>query len=267
MRLRLRFEVVGSVAKAQLASLSNPISDLSSHSFDTWFDMDLYRALTRRTVLIRNVDKPALILGSSQRFNLPRDAHSEIEGILIVNRRSGGGAVLVMPNDPIWLDVWIPRGDPLWDIDIVRSTHWIGDWWVRVLEAFGVKQLFVYRTRPTKSVLADIICFAGLGPGEVSVANRKLTGVAQWRCQEGSLFHCALYKRWDAPSLYPLLDLVDHIGFDGLDRCELLEHLLDHTLGLETALGSTLDSACIIDAAIRALPDGLGAWDLSIPES
>lgn len=252
-----------SMAKARLKPLSNSIPDASNQYLNSWFDMDTYRHLKRRSIFVRNVDKPALILGSSQRINLPLDTYGESQGILIMNRRSGGGAVLVTPDDPIWLDVWIPRDDPLWDFDIVRAAHWIGTWWVRVLEELGVRKLFVYRTRPTKSFLADAICFAGLGPGEVTVANRKLTGVAQWRCHDGSLFHCALYKRWDALSLYPLINLSDHIGLGGFDRTELLEHLLSHTLGLETALGSSFEPARIIDAALRALPNGPTTWDLA----
>ena len=52
--------------------------------------------------------------------------------------RGGGGAAAGrgrggadQPGDPLWVDVWIPRGDPLYDEDARRSAVWVGEWWGR----------------------------------------------------------------------------------------------------------------------------------------
>ena len=39
----------------------------------------------------------------------------------VVRRRSGGGAVLVGAGEQVWVEVWIPRDDALWDDDVIRS--------------------------------------------------------------------------------------------------------------------------------------------------
>jgi hypothetical protein len=45
------------------------------------------------------------------------------------------------------------------------------------------------------------VCFAGLGPGEVTVDGRKAVGIAQRRTRAGSLFQCAVPLRWDGARL------------------------------------------------------------------
>jgi hypothetical protein len=47
------------------------------------------------------------------------------------------------------------------------------------------------------------VCFAGLGPGEVTVGGRKLVGWTQRRTRAGSRFSGLMYPRWDP---VPLLD-------------------------------------------------------------
>ena len=40
---------------------------------------------------------------------------------------------------------------------------------------------------------AELVCFAGLGPGEVLVAGRKLVGISQRRTRHGSRFQCMVH--------------------------------------------------------------------------
>ena len=47
-------------------------------------------------------------------------------GIDVVRRRSGGGAVYVHPTESFWIDIVVPRGDALWNDDIGKSMWWIG---------------------------------------------------------------------------------------------------------------------------------------------
>ena len=87
-----------------------------------------------RAVWIADPDAPALVLGSAQpASDVRRDAEIEV-----VRRRSGGGAVLVVPGEVLWVDVIVPAGDELWDDDVGRASHWVGDVWAAALAELGV---------------------------------------------------------------------------------------------------------------------------------
>ncbi len=103
------------------------------------------------------------------------------EGVDVVRRRSGGGAVLVGAGEQVWVEVWIPRDDPLWDDDVIRSSWWLGETWKRALEELGAPGLLVHRRRSTGRDWSDLVCFAGIGPGEVMAGTAKVVGVAQRR--------------------------------------------------------------------------------------
>ncbi|MGH9122123.1 MAG: lipoyl protein ligase domain-containing protein, partial [Acidimicrobiales bacterium] len=69
-----------------------------------------------RTVRVLELDTPALVLGSTQHAGLVDYARAERAGVEVARRRSGGAAVLVDPG-LLWVEVVIPRHDPLWDDD------------------------------------------------------------------------------------------------------------------------------------------------------
>jgi len=152
-----------------------------------------------RTVRLVDVSGPALVLGSTQ----PDVASS---GIPVVRRRSGGGAVLVRPGELLWVDVLLPAGDPLWDDDVGRSFHWLGQVWVDALASLGVES--TWNDGPMICTpWCRQVCFAGIGPGEVTVDGRKVVGLAQRRTRAGALFQCAALLRWDAHEIVDLLGL------------------------------------------------------------
>lgn len=64
--------------------------------------------------------------------------------------------------------------------------------------------------------LGRIACFAGTGPGEVSVAGAKVVGISQRRTRLGSLFHTAALTRFDPERLAGFL------SFDPLSRHRLV---------------------------------------------
>jgi lipoate-protein ligase A len=156
-------------------------------------------------VVVRRADRPALVLGSTQDLDDVDRNRAARAGVAVVRRRSGGGAVLIGPADPLWLDLWVPRGDPLWSDDVVVAAWWVGEWWAAALRHAGGAGVAVHRGGGTGGPLARRICFAGVGPGEVTVEGRKVVGIAQWRCREGALFHTCAYRRFDPRAVTGLL--------------------------------------------------------------
>ncbi|MEY2403531.1 MAG: lipoate---protein ligase, partial [Acidimicrobiaceae bacterium] len=132
----------------------------------------------------------ALVLGS-------RQAMVDIPGIEVVRRRSGGGAVHLAPGGTLWVDVVVPRGDDLWDDDVSRATYWLGDAWA---EAIGDRAV-VHRGAMVRNEWSDLVCFCGLGPGEVTIDGRKVVGISQRRTREAARFQCVTYERWDPEPL------------------------------------------------------------------
>ncbi|MDP9389628.1 MAG: hypothetical protein M3Q48_17360, partial [Actinomycetota bacterium] len=67
----------------------------------------------------------------------------------------------------------------------------------------------VHRGGLVASAWSAMVCFAGLGPGEVTVGGRKVVGLAQRRTREGALFQCALPLAWDPVPLLAALGVED----------------------------------------------------------
>jgi lipoate-protein ligase A len=137
----------------------------------------------------------AVVLGSTQAM-----PENEAIGLDVVRRRSGGGAVLVTPDDPVWVDVDLPAGDPLWSDDVGHSFLWLGEAWAAALAALGLDGE-VHRGPFEPGRWGKAVCFAGRGPGEVFVDGAKVVGLAQRRTRAGARFQCAVLRRWDPEPL------------------------------------------------------------------
>ncbi|HEV3226387.1 MAG TPA: hypothetical protein VGZ52_06125 [Acidimicrobiales bacterium] len=151
-----------------------------------------------RGVWIFDVEHPALVLGSTQ--PQPQVAAPDIE---VVRRRSGGGAVFLDPGRTLWVDVVVPRGDDFWDDDVGRATHWLGERWAGALG--GAAR--VHRGAMVRTAWSDVVCFAGLGPGEVTIGGDKVVGISQRRTRDAARFQCVAYEVWDDEPLLGLLGL------------------------------------------------------------
>jgi lipoate-protein ligase A len=153
------------------------------------------------TVWVFSVDRPALVLGSTQPDDLVDRAAATAAGVEVARRRSGGGAVWLEPGGTSWVDVLLPRGDPRWDDDVGRAAYWLGEAWA---DAIGAPAE-VHRGGMVCSAESGRACFAGLGPGEVTVGGRKAVGISQRRTRAGARFQCVAYERFDPGPLSDLL--------------------------------------------------------------
>lgn len=160
-----------------------------------------------RTVWVFDVDRPALVLGSTQRDEVVDRDETTRAGIEVVRRRSGGGAVLLEPGGATWIDVVVPADDPLWDDDVGRSFHWLGDVWRDALAAFGIDGA-VHRDRPMQTRWSELVCFAGLGAGEVVVrGGAKVLGMSQRRTRAGARLQTTVLHDWSPRRFAALLAL------------------------------------------------------------
>jgi lipoate-protein ligase A len=201
-------------------------------------------------------DRPALVLGSGQRSSPPPatggvhpavldEALAAREGVDIVRRRSGGAAVLLEPGGVVWADVIVPRGHALWDDDVGRATWWVGAWWQRALATLGV-DTEVHRGAMVRNRWSSVICFAGIGPGEVLAGGRKVVGVSQRRTRSMARFQTAALLHWRPPLLAALC------GIAPLGR-PLERVLVDGAVGLGD-LQRGLDVSSVQAALLAALP-------------
>lgn len=145
--------------------------------------------------------RPALVLGSTQDESVVDRAAVDAAGADVVRRRSGGGAVWVAAGDPLWVDVIVPRGDPLWRDDVARSVLPIGRAWQRALAAVGFGATAVHDGPMVHTTWSRLVCFAGVGPGEVLRGTAKVVGISQRRTRGWARFQCAVPLRWDPAPL------------------------------------------------------------------
>lgn len=128
-----------------------------------------------------------MALGSTQQEAVVDHDAARRAGTEVVRRRSGGGAVHLVPGAVTWVDVVIPATDPRWEADLGRSFAWLGAAWAEVLVGLGVEHVAVHEGPMRRTAWSDLVCFAGLGPGEVTVAGRKAVGLSQRRTRRRPL--------------------------------------------------------------------------------
>jgi lipoate-protein ligase A len=170
---------------------------------------------TTRLVWWQAPERPTVVLGSTQPDAVVDRERAAAAGVDVVRRRSGGGAVWLGGGDVTWVDVVVPAGDPLWDDDVGGAAHWLGDVWSRALAPWltdpgaGGGSVSVHRAGLVRTEWSQLVCFAGRGPGEVTVDGAKVVGVSQRRTRSGARFQCAVLHRWDPAPLLDVLALDD----------------------------------------------------------
>jgi lipoate-protein ligase A len=209
----------------------------------------------RRSVGLCTVVGPTtLVLGSTQRRDTIDPARVAGYGAEVVRRGSGGGAVLVGPAAQVWIDVWLPHDDALWDEDVLRSSWWLGESWAGALEGLGAPPLVVHRQGATGAEWSDVVCFAGLGPGEVTAGTAKVVGVAQRRSREGARLHSMAPLVWDPAPLVHLLSLDEE---ETRRACDALDDVATGVRAVVDRWRDEDDEAVVTaveDAVLNALP-------------
>lgn len=220
------------------------VLSLRAGQLAAWFDVDAFRTAGRR-VVVRAVDRPVLVLGSTQDDVIVDRTRARKASVDVVRRRSGGGAVLLEPGAQCWVDVWVPRDDPLWSPEPRRSAERVGAWWAASIDRNGeAGPVSVHRGPAAPGPGGGPVCFGGVGAGEVLVGGRKLVGLAQWRSREGSLVHGCAYRSWDPVGVTSLL-------VAGLLPEGFLAALTGAAIGLEEAGAS----GWTVDSLLAALPE------------
>jgi lipoate-protein ligase A len=189
------------------------------------YDYSSIRRSDVATMYVARTERPTLVLGGSQASDVLDQ--NKIARTPVRRRRGGGGLVLLRPKD-LWVDWWIPRQDERWNYDVHVSSLRVGQWWADVLSdrVHGVR----LHEGPLEGEEAyRVVCFAGRGPGEVFVNDRKAVGVTQWRVREGVFVSTVLHAE-------PTSDVLDYLSVIPPGLANALDH---HAL-------STLES---VDAA------------------
>jgi len=157
------------------------------------FDVGQLRSRTSPALATPVVKGPTVVLGSTQAAD-DLDARAlELAGAVVRRRRGGGGAVLLRPGD-VWIEWWLPTGCREAISDLRATAYLVGSWWLEALSALGVAAE-LHRGDVRDPDQGAIACFAGLGPGELTVGGHKLVGVSQWRTRNGALVSTVACER------------------------------------------------------------------------
>lgn len=170
---------------------------------------ELMAASDQLSVWVVRPTEVAVALGSAQRALLRTtqapDGPARPSTISVGVRRSGGGAVLIDPGRSTWIDVLLPRTHRFWDDDVVRSSLTIGALLGRAFARSTGNRGAVAQSSGMDA-LGEQVCFAGLGPGEVTADGRKVIGISQRRVRAGARFQIMWYSEHRTELLLQGLD-------------------------------------------------------------
>jgi lipoate-protein ligase A len=182
-----------------------------------------------RQAWVLEPDRPALVLGSTQADAVADARALTARDVALVRRRSGGGAVLVEPGRTLWVDLVVPRTDPLWVDDVTTSFRWLGHAWRRALAARGI-MADVHGGAFERTPWSRLVCFAGVGSGEVltggRAGGRKIVGLSQRRTRSVARFQSVVYL--GSAAVDGVVDLLAEPA-DPAERAALLTWLRERT--------------------------------------
>jgi lipoate-protein ligase A len=215
-------------------------------------DMSLLQEV-RDSPLVRwyTVTAPAIVLGlalhhrRSAVVDLERCA---AEGIEVLNRDAGGGAVLLEPDGMLCCTVCLPNPPA----DLTESYRWLGDHFAARL---GLRRVEVDEARTDIATLRtagkDLLlatCYGAQSPHEVvNARGAKVVGFAQVRRKHAALYQVGILLR-DQSRLVDLLRIADQAV-----RERLRAELRSRSAGLERQADlSQLVQRLALDEALQS---------------
>jgi lipoate-protein ligase A len=187
------------------------------------YDYDVLRRQVDATMFIIRLAEPTLVLGGNQsRDVLNAD---RVRSLALRRRKGGGGLVLLQPDD-LWVDWWIPGNDPRWSSDVRRNAITAGHWWHDVLVSTISGEVSVHEGPLVGEPVHRVVCFAGRGPGEIFVAGRKAVGVTQWRVREGVFLSSVLHAEGSSDVISLLAEVPEGLAM-------ALDHHTISSLGID----------------------------------
>lgn len=192
-----------------------------------------------RLAVVHQAVQGAVVLGSTQPDAVLSPEACARAGVQVARRRSGGGAVLVQPGALVWVDLLLAADDPLWSPDVGRAMWWLGEAWAAALARAGCPEAMPWRGPLQHRPWSSLVCFAGLGPGEVTIDGRKVVGISQRRGRAGALFQSACLLDWSPGQL------VDLLALDDKDRRQCLAQVAPTAAGAGPARGELLTEALL----------------------
>jgi lipoate-protein ligase A len=147
-----------------------------------------------------------MVLGSTQDPSVVDVDACHVAGVDVVRRRSGGGAVLLVPGEVTWIDVIVPSGTQGWSDDVHGPMVWLGRHLADTIASAAALDDVVVHTGPMRTTAWSAqVCFDGLGAGEVLVGGRKLVGISQRRTRHAARLQCCWYSTYEPARLVELL--------------------------------------------------------------
>jgi lipoate-protein ligase A len=167
----------------------------------------------------------------------------EAAGVEVLQRRAGGGAVLLGQDMMVCGAVCLPMPHPLLGDDLTASYRWLGEHFSERLAALGVvgaRRVEVDEARADVAALKSqddpvarlllTVCYGALSPHEVVVGAAKLVGLAQVRRRHAALFQFGILLQDQSP-------LADYLVVpDESTRENLRASLRGRTVGLAQLL-------------------------------
>jgi len=196
---------------------------------------------------------PAIVLGCSQRSRQADAAARLAQGMELMVRPSGGGAVLTGP----WMvsaSVVLPLTHPWVQGRLPESYRALGLLHVQVLADLGVTaqalpEVEVHQANERLGPVVDWACYGSLAPWEVvDAAGRKLVGLAQRRQRTGVLLVAGTLAT--VPD-WPLL-------CGAMGRPEDAAAMLRRTVSCEVLAGCPWDPVLFARRLHQALESALG---------
>lgn len=238
------------------------IDTVTSYEEQAWNAAQLREPVTEPRVRLWTYRTPGVVLGCSQAALRERLVAGHALAGSVVQRGSGGGAVLTGP----WMvsaSVVLPPDHPLLGRSTLSSYRWLGALHAGLLRDAGIAAYAIppeeVRLRPGDTRL-KWACYGGLSPWEVVVGSRKIVGLAQLRRRTGVLMTSGTLI---APPDWSLL--CGALGQADGDA-ELLD---DCTTSFAQQLGAPVLAEVLAERLHHMLTDVLGAasdaWPARLP--